>query len=101
MTFLELATSCLIDKSDDTGTRSEDPQGSMTRFGEGVVLVETFAAQYDVSPWPCNGADPLDAFADVAARGQDRISLERAQCGGEGNDEWLGQSSSKLFSRGE
>ena len=45
---MELATSCLIDKSDDTGTRSEDPQGSMTRFGEGVVLVETFAAQYKV-----------------------------------------------------
>lgn len=101
MTFLELITSCLIEKSDDTGTRSEDPQGSMTRFGEGVVLVETFAAQYEVSPWSCNEIDPLDAFADVAARGQDRINLERAQCGGEGNDEWLGQSSSKLFSRGE
>jgi mediator of RNA polymerase II transcription subunit 5 len=47
-TFLDLATSSLIDKSDDTGVRSEDPQGSMTRFGEGVVLVETFATQYKV-----------------------------------------------------
>ena len=65
------------------------------------MLVETFAAQYEVSPWSCNEIDPLDAFADVAARGQDRINLERAQCGGEGNDEWLGQSSSKLFPRGK
>ena len=65
------------------------------------MLVETFAAQYDVSPWPCNGVDPLDTFANVATRGQDRISLERAQCRGEGNDEWLGQSSSKLIPRGK
>lgn len=38
-----------MDKSEEAGVRSEDPQGSMTRFGEGVVLVETFAAQYKVS----------------------------------------------------
>jgi hypothetical protein len=39
----------LIDRTEDPSIRSEDPQGSMTRFGEGVILVETFVAQYGVS----------------------------------------------------
>lgn len=39
----------LIEHSEEASVRSDDPQGSMTRFGEGVVLVETFSALHDVS----------------------------------------------------
>jgi len=47
--MLDIMTTSLLEGSEDPSIRSEDPQGSMTRFGEGVVLVETFAAQYKVS----------------------------------------------------
>lgn len=47
--LLALATEHLIDKPEDPSIRSEDPQGSMTRFGEGIVFIETLAAQYQVS----------------------------------------------------
>ncbi|ODN95713.1 hypothetical protein L198_04331 [Cryptococcus wingfieldii CBS 7118] len=32
----------------DEYTRSEDPQGCLTRFGEGVVLIESFAREFDL-----------------------------------------------------
>lgn len=47
--LLNLATAHLINKSEDSHVVSEDPQGSMTRFGDGVVFVQTFAAQHQVS----------------------------------------------------
>jgi len=77
-TFLDLATSCLIDKSDEAGVRSEDPQGSMTRFGEGVVLVETFAAQYKVSHLiaPEKFANAAATSAGVVAGSSDVATVE-------------------------
>ena len=47
--LLSLATEHLVNKPEDPSIRSEDPQGSMTRFGEGILFVETLAAQYQVS----------------------------------------------------
>lgn len=47
-TLLDLATKHLIEKLEDANIRSDDPQGSMTRFGEGVVFVESLAAQFKV-----------------------------------------------------
>lgn len=47
--MLDLLVASLIDRTEDSSIRSEDPQGSMTRFGEGIILVETFVAQYGVS----------------------------------------------------
>lgn len=47
--LLDMATEHLIQKLEDPNARSEDPQGSMTRFGEGVIFVETLAAQYQAS----------------------------------------------------
>jgi hypothetical protein len=47
--MLDLLVASLIDRTEDPSIRSEDPQGSMTRFGEGAILVETFVAQYGVS----------------------------------------------------
>ena len=47
--ILDLAVKHLLDTADDSSTRSEDPQGALTRFGEGVVFVEALVAQCKVS----------------------------------------------------
>lgn len=47
-TLLEFMVEHLITSSEDANVRRDDPQGSLTRFGEGVVLVETFAAIHEV-----------------------------------------------------
>jgi mediator of RNA polymerase II transcription subunit 5 len=59
VTLLDLMVEHLIERSEDPNTRSDDPQASMTRFGEGVVLVETFAAlhQVSISPHKFGNAD--------------------------------------------
>jgi mediator of RNA polymerase II transcription subunit 5 len=48
-TLLDTLTKHLLDPPDDVAQREMDPQGTLTRFGEGVVLVEAVAAQYQVS----------------------------------------------------
>lgn len=47
--LLDLAFHHFVDQSEDASIRADDPQGSMTRFGEGVVFIEAVAAQYSVS----------------------------------------------------
>jgi mediator of RNA polymerase II transcription subunit 5 len=44
-----LAVEHMVETSEDPNIISEDPQGSMTRFGEGLLFVETLAAQYQVN----------------------------------------------------
>lgn len=49
MTLLDLLTTHLLDRAEDEVMRAEDPQGSLIRFGAGVVLVEAICAQFEVS----------------------------------------------------
>ena len=48
-TILDMAMKRLIDFPDDASIRSEDPQGALTKFGEGIVFVEALVAQCKVS----------------------------------------------------
>lgn len=39
----------LLNPADDPMARSDDPQGSLTKFGEGIVLVEAAVHHFGVS----------------------------------------------------
>jgi mediator of RNA polymerase II transcription subunit 5 len=47
--LLDLLVEKLLDPPDNESARADDPQGSLTRFGEGVMLVESVVALFDVS----------------------------------------------------
>ncbi|WRT68969.1 uncharacterized protein IL334_005951 [Kwoniella shivajii] len=46
LTLLRIMERQLLDLGVDEASRGDDPQGSLTRFGEGVALVEAFVAHY-------------------------------------------------------
>ncbi|WWC73192.1 uncharacterized protein I206_107158 [Kwoniella pini CBS 10737] len=46
--LLSLMEKQLLDIGVDENSRNDDPQGSLTRFGEGVALVEAFVAFYQL-----------------------------------------------------
>lgn len=46
--LLELCTSNLLDREEDSSARHEDPQSCLTRFGSGVILVEALCSQFDL-----------------------------------------------------
>jgi mediator of RNA polymerase II transcription subunit 5 len=47
--LLDVLVTKLLNPPDDAAGCADDPQGSLTRFGEGVVLVEAVVALFDVS----------------------------------------------------
>ncbi len=47
--LLELMVAHLLNPADDPMARSDDPQGSLTKFGEGIVLVEAAVHHFGVS----------------------------------------------------
>ncbi|ORY26244.1 mediator complex subunit Med5-domain-containing protein [Naematelia encephala] len=46
--LLGLLEKNLLDRPDDVNLRADDPQGTMTRFGEGVMLVEAAVHTFDL-----------------------------------------------------
>ena len=50
--LLAILTTHLVEPEDDLVARSEDPQGSMTKFGEAMILVECVVAHFNVREPP-------------------------------------------------
>jgi mediator of RNA polymerase II transcription subunit 5 len=48
--FLSLLNNKLLEIPEDSDSKGDDPQASLTKFGEGVILVESYASYFKVPP---------------------------------------------------
>lgn len=72
-TLLEILVDRLLDSPIDEGARQDDPQGVLTRWGEGVVLVEATVHAFGLEL-------PLILKSSRRSRGMSHLSREHRAC---------------------
>ncbi|OCF40251.1 hypothetical protein I317_05945 [Kwoniella heveanensis CBS 569] len=70
----DLLVKHLLDAPLDESTRMDDPQGSLTRFGEGVVLVEAVVAHFEL-PLPPLLVDARSAWSYSHLSNEDKETM--------------------------